>query len=43
MWTRTYFACPDYVAALIVAAKLLQMLAARIHVITPGLAVTKLL
>jgi len=36
MWTGTYFACPDYVAALIVAAKLPLMLAARIHVITPG-------
>ena len=43
MWTRTYFACPDCVAALIVVAKLPLMLAARIHVITPGLAVTKLL
>ena len=42
IWTGAYFACPDCVAALIVVAKLPLMLAARIHVITPGPAVIKL-
>ena len=43
MWKRTRSACRDCVAAPIVVAKLPQMLVARIHVITPELAVIKLL
>ena len=39
--SKTNSACPDYVAALIVAIRLPLMLAARIHVIIWEIAVTK--